>query len=393
MTATVIITLCILVLIAYLFDLTASKTRVPSVVLLLLLGWLLKQLASYTNFILPGLSPILPTLGTIGLILIVLEGSLELELNKSKGKLILKSFVTALLPMLALAFALAAVFQYWGGGSFRANLLNIIPICVISSAIAIPSVRGLASYNREFVIYESSFSDIMGVLFFNFIALNESYGMNTVFHFSFQLALIIVLSSIATIGLAILLNKIDHHIKFVPIVLLIILMYYISKQYHLPGLIFILIFGLFIGNLDEIKNVKWIRRLNPEVLNKEVHKFKDLIAEAAFLIRSLFFILFGFLMETEDILNTDTLAWSLLAVAGIFLLRALQLKLMKLPLSPLLFIAPRGLITILLFLSIDPIHSIALANKSFVIQVILFSAIVMMIGLMTAKTKEKVNAG
>ena len=32
-----------------------------------------------------GFSPLLPILGTIGLILIVLEGSLELELNKSKS--------------------------------------------------------------------------------------------------------------------------------------------------------------------------------------------------------------------------------------------------------------------------------------------------------------------
>jgi hypothetical protein len=38
-----------------------------------------------------------------------------------------------------------------------------------------------------------------------------------------------------------LLNKIQHHIKFVPIVLLIILIYEISKIFHLPALIFILV--------------------------------------------------------------------------------------------------------------------------------------------------------
>jgi hypothetical protein len=52
-----------------------------------------------------------------------------------------------------------------------------------------------------------------------------------------------------------LLNKIDHHIKFVPIILLIILIYEISKIFHLPALIFILVFGLSIGNLDELKGI------------------------------------------------------------------------------------------------------------------------------------------
>jgi NhaP-type Na+/H+ or K+/H+ antiporter len=60
-------------------------------------------------------------------------------------------------------------------------------------------------------------------------------------------------------------------------------------------------------------------------------------------------------------------------------------------LSPLLFVAPRGLITILLFLSITSNQTIDLVNKSLIIQVILLTAIIMMVGLMvTAKKKESV---
>jgi hypothetical protein len=36
MTTTIIIVLCVLVLAAYLFDLTSAKTKIPSVILLLL---------------------------------------------------------------------------------------------------------------------------------------------------------------------------------------------------------------------------------------------------------------------------------------------------------------------------------------------------------------------
>lgn len=389
MSTYIIIAICTLLLIAYLFDLSASKTRIPSVILLLLLGWILKQSTTFFGIHVPDLAPLLPVLGTVGLILIVLEGSLELELNKSKIKVISKSFVGSLLPLLAMAFLFAYLFHYFGNYPLKQCLVNAIPICVISSAIAIPSVRNLGSDTKEFVIYESSLSDIIGVLFFNFIALNESFGANSFGEFGLQLMIMILVSFIATIGLSYLLNKIEHHIKFVPIILLVILIYSIAKIYHLPALIFILLFGLFIGNLDELKRFKWIEKFKPDELNIEVQKFKELSTEATFLIRAPFFLLFGFLLETSEILNPATLLWSLGIVLAIFGFRAIQLKLSALPMNPLLSIAPRGLITILLFLSIPENQGISLVNNSLIIQVIIFTALIMMVGLMVqGKNKD-----
>ena len=387
MTVAIIISFCVLLLISYVFDLTSSKTKIPSVILLLLLGWLVKQITMWFEIQLPDFSIVLPVLGTIGLILIVLEGSLELELNKSKIKLITYSFLGSLLPMLCLAFLFAYLFNYVGNFGLKLSMINTIPFCIISSAIAIPSVRNLSSANKEFVIYESSLSDIIGVLIFNFLTLNTTIDSHSLGNFLLQLLIIIVVSFIATIGLSFLLSKIDHHIKFVPIILLVVLIYAVSKIYHLPGLIFILLFGLFIGNLDELKRFKWIEKFKPDELNLEVKKFKELTIESAFLIRALFFLLFGYLIDTNEVLNTDTLFWAISIVIAIFVFRAIQLKLSKLPLKPLLFIAPRGLITILLFLSIEPTQTISLVNKSLIIQVIILTAIVMMIGLMTNKTQ------
>lgn len=173
MTLTIIITICLLLLLAYVFDISSRLTKIPSVILLLLLGWIVRQISYFFFLKIPDLNPLLPILGTIGLVLIVLEGSLELELNKSKIPIIRKALLTSVLAMFAQAFLLASVFQYLSGTPFKTALLNAIPFCVISSAIAIPSVRTLHSNEKEFIIYESSLSDIFGVLFFNFIALNE----------------------------------------------------------------------------------------------------------------------------------------------------------------------------------------------------------------------------
>ncbi len=386
---TVIISICILVLAAYLFDLSASRTRIPSVILLLVLGLLLKQATLYFSLQIPNLSPALPVLGTIGLILIVMEGSLELEFNRKKAVVIRKSFFTALVPMLLMAFGLAWIFQFYGQPNFRHNLVNLIPLCVISSSIAIPSARSLGQAAREFVIYETSLSDILGVLLFNFVALNTTFGLQTFGQFFLQLLIMIVFSFAATIGLSLLLSRSGHHVKFIPIVMFILLIYAVSKVYHLPGLIFILIFGLFLGNLDKLGKISWLHKLNPEVLEKEVLKFRDLTAEGAFLIRSLFFLLFGYLIDTTDLLNTATFTWATAITAGIFILRAVQLLLVRIPFSPLLFMAPRGLITILLFLSIDPALTQGLVDKSLITQVIVLTSLVMMIGLMTYRREVK----
>lgn len=56
-----------------------------------------------------------------------------------------------------------------------------------------------------------------------------------------------------------------------------------------------------------------------------------------------------------------------------------------------MFVAPRGLITILLFLSIEPSQTISLVNKSLIIQVIILSALLMMIGLMVNKPQKIVE--
>lgn len=389
MTSAIICVLCILLLIAYVFDLTSSKTRIPSVILLLLLGWGLHRLTEAMNLPIPNLDPLLPILGTVGLILIVLEGSLELELDKSKATLIGKSFVVALVPMVLLAFGLAWALNHFSQVPFRMGLINAIPLCVISSSIAIPTTKMLRAADREFVIYESSLSDVLGVLLFNFIALHETYGVVTVMNFGLQLILIAIVSCVATIGLALLLGKIDHHIKFAPIIITVILIYVVSKMYHLPALLFILVFGLAIGNLNELKGFSWVRMLQPERLEREVQKLKHLTIEFTFIVRVVFFLLFGYLIDTSGLLNGRTFLWALSIVGGIFMLRALVLRALGLGLRPLFFIAPRGLITILLFLSIIPELHIPMMRQSLITQVILLTAVVMMIGMMITKEEKR----
>ncbi|WP_407920978.1 cation:proton antiporter [Flavobacterium cellulosilyticum] len=336
--------------------------------------------------------PILPLIGTMGLILIVLEGSLELELKRSKLALVGKSIIVAFLPMFLISFCLGYVFYYYGSVSFKDGLANAIPIAVISSAVAITSAKNLIPSQKEFITYESSLSDIFGVLFFNFVTLHAVIDAMTFGEFFLDLVVIFIISFAANLGLAYLLSKITHQVKFAPIIILVVLIYFVSKEYHLPALLFILFFGLFMGNLDELTRFKFIENLKPEILNKEVHKFRELTTEFTFLIRTLFFLLFGFLIETKELLNPKTIIWSVSITVGVIFIRAIFLKIVKIPLNPMLFVAPRGLITILLFLSIPAFQTTELVNRSLIIQVIVLTAFVMMVGFMLTGKENKENA-
>ena len=126
----VIITVCLLLLIAYVFDISSSKTKIPSVILLLILGWLVNNGFDFFHLTKPDFSKYLPIIGTIGLLLIVLDGALELELNKHKWKVVLKSFCIAFFPMLLLAIILVQVFNYYSDAGDQVKLINALPFCI-----------------------------------------------------------------------------------------------------------------------------------------------------------------------------------------------------------------------------------------------------------------------
>ncbi|MBD3629533.1 cation:proton antiporter [Cyclobacterium sp.] len=389
MTLPIIIALCILMLSAYFFDITSAKTKIPPVILLFALGWAVNQLAEIFWLGIPDLSTVLPFLGTIGLVLIVLEGSLELDFDESKFSFVGRTILIAIIPVLIFSFGLAFVFRQFVDVSFKSALLNAIPFAVISSAIAIPSVNNLSAKNKEFVTYESSLSDIFGVIFFNFLLENEKIGLASVGYFFGEIILILIITFVASIILAFLISRIKHPVKFAPIILVIVLIFAVSELYHLPALIFILLFGLFIGNLNQLKQQIFVKKLHTKSFKKEIRKFKELTMELTFLIRSLFFLVFGFLINTSELFNSETVIWSLTITGGILLLRFFILRIFKIKILPLLFIAPRGLVTILLYLSIPASLAIDIANDSLIIQVIIFTSVALMLGMLTAKPKEE----
>ena len=97
MTYHIILVLCIIVILSYVFDITAKYSKIPGVILLIALGIAIQYILKPFNIEIPNLRPVLPVIGTLGLIMIVMEASLDLKLERRKRVLILKSVTSAIL--------------------------------------------------------------------------------------------------------------------------------------------------------------------------------------------------------------------------------------------------------------------------------------------------------
>ena len=384
--SSLIIGLSLAVLISYAFDFLSSRFKTPSVVLLLLLGMITRQVTSYFDIQIPYVAPTLSTLGTIGLIMIVLEGGLDLELKPEKYGLLRRTGLMAMLSIVLTTLLIAGTLFLLLEETFYRCLVNAIPFAIISSAVAIPSVKNLSYGQREFVVYETAFSDILGIMLFNFLLLAQTSVLSATFVFLRDTLLMALISFVCCFGLLYMIGRISHPVKFLPIISVLILVYAIAESYHLSSLLLILVFGLFLNNTELFIRGRLDQLLKNDLFEKELDQLKNLTAEGAFVIRTFFFLLFGYAANLQSLIDPDALIVSVVFVLLILAVRLISLRItFSGPALPLIWIAPRGLITILLYLSIpEPIKLTGFRDGVLMI-VVLLSALVMMAGVITYK--------
>ncbi len=383
MTNYIILVLCIIVLIAYIFDISGRYSKIPGVILLIFLGIALQYLVKSIKLDVPDLQPLLPVIGTVGLIMIVLEASLDLRLEKRKKGLIIRSISSAFILFAVFCSALAFFLVDFSGYNLRDSLLNAIPLGIISSSVAISSATHLKPDEKEFVIYESSFSDIFGIIIFDFILISQGSLGQGLMELGMKSVITILVAMITTLILAILLHKITYHVNYVIIMTSIILLYILAKLYHLPGLLLVLIFGMVLSNNHLLENDNVRKYVDFAKFRTDIKSFKVILTEFTFIVRSFFFIMFGFYAKVEGLFNTDNLLTGAAITLLILLLRFIFFRtVIRTKLFPLVLFTPRGLITILLFISIPSASRLPIINEEVITIVILFTIFIMMIGNM-----------
>ena len=395
----------LLIIFSYLFDAFSRKTKFPSVILLMFTGIIIRIIISANGYEEIGfLDNLIPVLGTIGLILIVLEGALELEIKKEKLPIILKGFFAALVILIINITALKWMFTNIFEMNTQLAILSAIPLAIISSAVAIPSAAGLLDKDREFVVYESTFSDILGIMIFNyalrqFEANQPLIGTTPLISLFFQILGVVVISVAITYILFRLIRQIDHHVKFFLILALLIMVYAFGKLFHLPALVTIFIFGIFLSNVKSLLPQFLKNYLELDQTEKELDEFHILTAESAFLVRTFFFLFFGFSIQLANFKSLQPLFYGVLVILIMLLLRYAYFTVttFKVKPSPLVYMSPRGLISILLFIQLKEVEFIdlsnSLINERVLLIVILSSMLFMLIGTLKKRQTDYRKVG
>jgi len=383
-TYTILFAVCGLVILSYLFSILNRLTRVPSVLLLLGTGMLLRYLSDTAGmvFIIP--PTVVEFLGTIGLIMIVLEAGLDLEITRDRLPLIRRSFLSALVIFVVSSLAVAGILYWWVPGTPPINcLVYAIPLSIVSSAVVLPSVHHLGHEKKEFLIYEASFSDIIGIMVFNFFTAEQTIGARDVLWFGGSILIALVLSVAVCFGLMWLLINNKINVKFFLSFAVLIAIYVGGKMLHLPALITILMFGLVINNWKLFRWKPLKRYFSDENMDNEAGFLKSITAESSFLIRTFFFVLFGFGIGMSYFQSIQVFELGLMIVAALLGLRYVYLRIVhKYDLLPELFYIPRGLITILLFYKIPDWLRIEAFDEGVLFFVILATGLILMFGAM-----------
>lgn len=344
-----------IIILSYLFNLIAKKTNVPSVILLIGSGYLAKELSGFQfvqeDWFLP-----LEVLGIIGLVFIVLEAALDLELKKENLKLIGYSSLIASISLFFNTFLLAFGIQLFIGNiDWLTSIIYAIPLAITSSAIVIPSVNGLPKEKKEFLIYESTFSDIFGIMFFYLLLQNvESSGATTIgMNVILNVGGTILFSVIISYAMILAFQRIKSEVKLFLFFAVLILIYGIGKLLHLSSLLMILVFGLILENRTLFFRGILKKYLLEDNVSKVLVDFKLLTRESSFVVRTFFFFVLGLSITLAGVFVSKTLFLTAYFIFGVYSFRFLIFKLIfKKGYFPQFLIAPRGLISVLLFFSI-----------------------------------------
>lgn len=377
------------VVISYLFSIISNFIKVPSVLLLLMTGIALREMSKAYGWNIPLPAHAVDFFGAIGLVMIVLEAGLDLKLGKDKLPLISSSFFAAFFILLLSVTAITAALYYLLHQPVRDCIVYAIPLSIMSSSIVIPSLHHLTNQKKEFLVYEASFSDILGILLFNYFTGDEILTAGAVGGFLLNIVIAAILSVIFSVLLFVILTKSKFKVKFFLVFALLIILYEGGKLMGLPSLIIILVFGLLMNNWELVRLPVIRAMFFKDKVNEATHLLHSITAESSFLIRTFFFLLFGYSINIQAIFASDIVLVGSIVVGILLIIRFLYLRfILKESVYPEVFFIPRGLITVLLFYKIPASYHPEKLHGGILFFIVIVTSLIMMLGMIFYKKKE-----
>ena len=317
----------ILIFVAHLFTGIFSRTKIPDVLLLIIIGIVIGPvlgLASPDRFGIVG-----PIFTTITLIIILFESGLTLRLST------LRSALSGALTLAPLSFFLTT--GVVAGLAMLLTDLEVLPAFILgaivgstSEAVVIPLIKqlGITEETRTLLSVESSVNDVLSIVIT--VALVQAYTLG-----EFKIAAIsggliaaflvaLVFGIVGAIIWSTLLNRI-HAIKNAMFTTpaFVFVLFGVVEILGFSGAIAALAFGITIGNIESIRLPIFNFPLASESVGLTDYE-KAFFSEVAFLLKTFFFVYLGLSLE---LISPWLIAVGVIFTVVVFILRIPAVKL------------------------------------------------------------------
>ncbi|MCL5673865.1 MAG: cation:proton antiporter [Deltaproteobacteria bacterium] len=293
----------IVILLGFVGEMFFSFTKIPSILFLMLAGLMLGPIYHIFNqqlFI-----DFAPYLSTLVLILIMFSGGLELNFITVFKSSIYSMFLIIIGLFLSIALV-GGFFYIMGGGDLMQSLMLGVIVSCSSSTVIMPLLSNISvsDKNKTIIAIESTFNDALAIIILivlinfaknssinvNYLStaggLLYSFGISSVIAIAFGIIWFILLRYISK-------TKYAYSITFGGMLILYLIMHFVKGN----GAIAILVFGIVMGN-EELLNKLKINLFKMSLKDSSIKQFNY---EFSFLIRTLFFVFLGVVVELSHI--------------------------------------------------------------------------------------------
>lgn len=323
-----------------------EKTKIPDLLIILIIGYLLGPVFGYLTPEAFGKSGQL--ISTVALVVILYQGGITLSATQLKECFGISALLS-LLSFFSIAIITAFLCLIFGGFSFANSILAGLGVGSTSSAIVIPMVKTLSIQERSKTILslESAFTDVLAIVFFLVVVDSIEYNSFSAQNLLIKIGPDTLWAVLLGTSFAFLWGILKKHYHSVFKMAFAgefwaLLAYAVIEILGFNGGIGVLALGFTLANLD----------LFPKIIKNQMSvvpiSYMDLslLNELVFMLRTFFFIYLGVLVTFSDYLVVFI---ALLVTASVFITRFLITKILFSPfeskLDPMIItsMGPRGL--------------------------------------------------
>jgi cell volume regulation protein A len=292
-----------IILIGFMGALLFERTKVPDILILIFIGLFLGPiLGTYTDFGLlqdlqfeGALTQIAPYFAALALVIILFDGGLNLNLDKTMKKLGPAILHTGI-AFMGTMFVTAAICYYLLGiyNIFIGLLLGCV-IGGVSSAVVIPIMAGVSAKEDTKVLLtlESVLSDVMCIVTaLILIEILKGSATDTGLLIQHLLSAFVLAGFIGflfgVLWLTVLKRLEGKPFSFMITIAALFMLYAVVEFIDVSGAVAALVFGLVLSNKEEIARMLKIK--TGFVLDEHIKQFHS---EVSFLVRTFFFVYLG----------------------------------------------------------------------------------------------------